>query len=195
MIDEGNIGLIEAVDRFDYKRGYKFSTYGTWWIKQAIIKAVADKGKTIRIPVHMLNIIKKCYYTAKNISETKGRDATEEELAEIIGVTPDKIRYMQQVPQSIFSLDAPLEKDANVDFHEYVDNAHCDDYFSNMLSETIDKILSTLSLREKQILELRFGLNGNTAHTLEETGLQLGITRERFDKFRKALRHLRESGK
>jgi RNA polymerase primary sigma factor len=184
LINEGNIGLIEAVDRFDYTRGCRFSTYGTWWIRQAIIKSIADKGRVIRIPIHMLNTIKKCYFVAKQLTQDLGRDPSAEELSEYLGIPLPKVKEIVKLSQETTSLDtivddgnltrlADLIKDDNMaEPFEMV--------FSVTLQETMEDILSRLSEREMKIIQLRFGLAGQGPLTLEETGKLMGITRERI---------------
>ncbi|MCG8570518.1 MAG: sigma-70 family RNA polymerase sigma factor [Spirochaetes bacterium] len=198
LIDEGNIGLIEAIERFDYTKGFKFSTYGTWWIRQAIVKALADKGKMIRIPIHMLNTIKKCYYTAKNMTTKNGKEPTYEELSEEVGIPYEKIKKINYIPQETCSLDAPLDCDDNKEFNELIEDdvtkTPFESLFSIALEDTIEAVLANLSEREKQIIELRYGLHGIGPHTLEETGKILGITRERVRQIqKKALRKLKEN--
>jgi len=197
LIDEGNIGLIEAIERFDYTKGFKFSTYGTWWIKQAIVKSLADKGKMIRIPVHMLNTIKKCYYVAKDLATKNGKDPTEDELSTIVGIPSQKLKEINQIAQDTGSLDTPVNSDNYTEIGELIEDQKIrgpfEELFAYTLQDTLEAILAKLSEREKQIIELRYGLYGIGPHTLEETGLILGITRERVRQIqKKALKKLRE---
>ena len=183
LIDEGNIGLIEAVERFDYKRGCRFSTYGTWWIRQAIIKSIADKGRVIRIPIHMLNTIKKCYYVAKQLTQDLGRDPNEEELSQYLNVPVSKVKEIVKLAQETTSLDTIVDAGNMTRLADLLkDDARAEPFemvFSMTLQETMGGILSQLSEREMKIIQLRFGLTGENPLTLEETGKSLGITRER----------------
>ncbi|GHU65227.1 hypothetical protein FACS189447_03780 [Spirochaetia bacterium] len=183
LIDEGNIGLIEAVGRFDYTRGCRFSTYGTWWIRQAIIKSIADKGRVIRIPIHMLNTIRKCYFVAKQLTQDLGRDPSDEELSEYLGIPAAKVKEIVKLSQETTSLDIVVD-DGN--FTRLADLIKDDSMaspfetaFSLTLQETMGDILTQLSEREMKIIQLRYGLTGEGSLTLEETGKLMGITRER----------------
>ena len=196
LIDEGNIGLIEAVERFDYKRGCRFTTYGTWWIRQAIIKSLADKGRVIRIPIHMLNTIKKCYFVAKHLTQELGRDPSSEELAAYMNLKPEKIKEIVKLSQETASLDNSVDDDNLTKLSDLIQDESIAEPFETVfimtLQDTIERVLNKLSEREMKIIQLRFGLTGNGPCTLEETGKILGITRERVRQIQeKAISKLR----
>ncbi|MFP4268250.1 MAG: RNA polymerase sigma factor RpoD/SigA [Spirochaetaceae bacterium] len=183
LIDEGNIGLIEAVERFDYTKKCKFSTYGTWWIQQAVIKALADKGRTIRIPIHVLNVIRKCYSVTKFLTQELGREPSHEEIAEYMNITVAQVENIMQYSGETASLDVTVD-DENVT--TLSDLVFSDEYtepfesvFNITLQDLLDRSLEELSDREEKIIRLRYGLSGKSPLTLEEIGKILGITRER----------------
>jgi len=197
LIDEGNIGLIEAVERFDYMRGCRFSTYGTWWIRQAIIKSLADKGRVIRIPIHMLNTIKKCYFVAKQLTQELGRDPKPEELAEKLGMESKRVKEIMKLSQETASLDTTVDEDNVTHLSDLIKDESViepfEEVFSMTIQETLGNVLKNLSQREITIIQLRYGLNGEGPRTLEETGKLLGITRERVRQIQeKAIQKLKD---
>jgi len=183
LIDEGNIGLIEAVERFDYKRGCRFSTYGTWWIRQAIIKSLADKARVIRIPIHMLNTIKKTFFVSKQLTQDYGREPTEQEIADYMHMPVSKIKEIKLLSQETASLDTTVDDEQVTRLAELIKDENsvepAEAVFHSSLQDTLEQVLNQLNEREKRIIQLRFGLSGEGPLTLEETGKMLGITRER----------------
>jgi RNA polymerase primary sigma factor len=200
LIQEGNIGLMKAVDKFEYQRGYKFGTYATWWVRQAMTRAIADQARTIRIPVHMNDIINKLNRTSRTLVQENGREPTLEEIAERMGISLEKVQKILKITKKPISLETPIGEDEDSRLEDFIEDKEAispqDVAISSSMAKQIQRVLSTLNEREEKILRMRFGIGEKHDHTLDEVGQYFELTRERIRQIEdKALRKLRHSSR